>query len=61
MKKIFVKIRFEIGEDLSIVDKLISQGWKVQERTWHDADFGLKGTKLEWCYLEFYHKYDPTL
>ena len=59
MKKIFMKIHFEIGEDLSIIDKMVADGWKVQERSYHDAESGLKGTQLKTAYLEYYHKYDP--
>lgn len=57
IKKIHCKIPFSIDEDLSILDKLILDGWKVQEKRYHDAESGLKGTQLQTAYLEYYHKH----
>lgn len=55
MKKITLIIHFEMGEDLSILNKLVTDGWEIQEKPYHDSDFGLKGAYLKAAYLEYYH------
>lgn len=57
IKKITLKIKFEIGEDASILEQLKSEGWKLQEQSYHDAEMGLKGTQLKSACLERFYKY----